>query len=867
MAVADIPAELIVNNRTSFEQFLWRLPTPNELYRWDASIVYMYAYGATPVEGQGLPPKPPLPNPGSPFTPGEAAWLNALYVRTINGVGPDANGDVQVAGGGGDGVDQYARDQAELANSVAQAKYTKPSGGIPEADLVASIVSKLAAGASAYQKPSGGIPKTDLATTVGTSLGKADTAYQKPSGGIPTTDFTTSVQQAIALAATSVQQGDLGAYAKSVNGYTPDASGNITVPTGGGGGGGGVDSVNGRLGAVTLTSSDVGLDQVNNTSDADKPLSTAATAALAQRVQTVNGIGPDADGNVAVETGTGGVTSVNTRSGDVTLAKSDVGLDQVDNTSDTNKPVSTAQAAAIGGKYTKPAAGIPTSDLNATAQSQLGKAGSAVQSVAGKSPDGNGAVSLLPADVGAAPTSHTHTVSQVSDMTSTGRGVATATTAAAARSVLGAGTGNGTVTKVNGVSPDGNGALVLPSVANYDSLQDIRYVAYGHSFGQQQSPWNTTAAGVYPERVADDLQIDRSNYANRTSSGARAANMLATIQSTWKRGDYGLVTLMITQNDAGYRTSMTSFKASLTAAIDYLRGPAEFAPTIVVILDTYDTAAGYARYPTPLTDAVMDQYNQYVKDVVATYPTDGSIILADANAGWDPSTMAAFDGQHPNDRGSAFIAAAVLKALANAPFREGQNYGITQPSYFYDSFNRANSTSIGGPAYSAASPYTTYNASGSSVTYGIANNQAYRSDSGTTVGESCCVYDSGSGSADVQMVMATLGTKGAGPAWRAADGANMWVLDIFGTGAGNGKVYKKVSNTFTQVGSALSIEVKSGDTVRVTHNLSGIIRVYVNGTQAFTATDNAMSGNTKHGFRIVSNNGLEVVRIDDLIVK
>lgn len=43
----------------------------------------------------------------------------------------------------------------------------------------------------------------------------------------------------------------------------------------------------------------------------------------------------------------GGVTSVNTRTGAITLAKSDVGLGNVDNTSDANKPVSTAQSTAI----------------------------------------------------------------------------------------------------------------------------------------------------------------------------------------------------------------------------------------------------------------------------------------------------------------------------------------------------------------------------------------------------------------------------------------------------------------------------------------------------------------------------------------
>lgn len=49
------------------------------------------------------------------------------------------------------------------------------------------------------------------------------------------------------------------------------------------------------------------------------------------------------------------VQSVAGRTGTVTLTKSDVGLGNVDNTSDVNKPVSTAQATAISAKLTTPA--------------------------------------------------------------------------------------------------------------------------------------------------------------------------------------------------------------------------------------------------------------------------------------------------------------------------------------------------------------------------------------------------------------------------------------------------------------------------------------------------------------------------------
>lgn len=53
-----------------------------------------------------------------------------------------------------------------------------------------------------------------------------------------------------------------------------------TLETSGGGGGGAVSSVAGRTGAVTLTKTDVGLINVDNTSDVSKPVSTLQTTAI-----------------------------------------------------------------------------------------------------------------------------------------------------------------------------------------------------------------------------------------------------------------------------------------------------------------------------------------------------------------------------------------------------------------------------------------------------------------------------------------------------------------------------------------------------------------------------------------------------------
>lgn len=65
---------------------------------------------------------------------------------------------------------------------------------------------------------------------------------------------------------------------KTVGGVTIEGSGDIALPNAP------VDSVNGQTGVVVITATDVGLGNVDNTSDIDKPISTAQQAALDGKV-------------------------------------------------------------------------------------------------------------------------------------------------------------------------------------------------------------------------------------------------------------------------------------------------------------------------------------------------------------------------------------------------------------------------------------------------------------------------------------------------------------------------------------------------------------------------------------------------------
>lgn len=111
-----------------------------------------------------------------------------------------------------------------------------------------------------YVKPSGGIPKTDLSSQVQASLNKADSAIQDISSKVNNSTYTED-KKTFALKTEipkTLPASDVSAWAKA-----------STKPT--------------------YTATEIGLDQVNNTSDMNKPISTATQAALDGKVDKVAG--------------------------------------------------------------------------------------------------------------------------------------------------------------------------------------------------------------------------------------------------------------------------------------------------------------------------------------------------------------------------------------------------------------------------------------------------------------------------------------------------------------------------------------------------------------------------------------------------
>lgn len=143
-----------------------------------------------------------------------------------------------------------------------------------------------------------------------------------------------------------------------------------------------------RTGNINITPTNIGLGNVDNTSDLDKPVSTAQQTALDKKVDKVTGYGLSkndftdilknkldgiAEGaQVNSITGVKGSSEETYRTGNVSISASNIGLGNVNNTSDADKPISTAQQAALDEKVDKVSGkGLSTNDYTTDEKNKL----------------------------------------------------------------------------------------------------------------------------------------------------------------------------------------------------------------------------------------------------------------------------------------------------------------------------------------------------------------------------------------------------------------------------------------------------------------------------------------------------------------
>lgn len=263
------------------------------------------------------------------------------------------------AGAAGTSAGQAATSAAAASTSQTSASTSAGTATTKAAEAAASaaaaLTSQNAAGTSASNAATSATAAAGSATTANTKAGEASTSATAAAASATAAGVSEDNAETAATAAAAALDAftDLYLGAKA-SAPTLDNDGNALVVgalyfdttvdtmftyTGeawqslatDGTGGGDVTSVAGRTGAVVLTKTDVGLANVDNTSDANKPVSTATQTALDAKqatlvsgtsIKTLNGTSLLGSGNI--DLAAGGVTAFNTRTGAVTLTDSDI---------------------------------------------------------------------------------------------------------------------------------------------------------------------------------------------------------------------------------------------------------------------------------------------------------------------------------------------------------------------------------------------------------------------------------------------------------------------------------------------------------------------------------------------------------------
>lgn len=361
--------------------------------------------------------------------------------------------------------------------------------------------------ASKYEKPDGGIPKTDLSSAVQASLGKADSALQSHQ-----TITTGSVNGTIAANGTDVAVKGLKALAYK-------------------------DS---------LTKTDVGLGNVDNTSDKAKPISTATQAALDKKQDSLT------------------ATQLNAVNSGITSGK-----------------VSTYDGyqAKIDAKYTKPTGGIPKTDLASSVQTSLGKADTALQThqtiTTGSA---NGTIAVGGTDVqvkglGSLAYKNSLTKSDVGLGNVVNAGQDSTPTANSSNYITSGGVKNYVDTAISGVSQFKYEVVASLPTASANTMGKIYLVAHSHSSNDGYDEYITLESGTtkktYSWEKIGNTDIDLSNYVNNLSGTAnsgvvtnitKSGNTLTVTSSNLsgtKTASSGKYISGITQDKTGKITSIS----------------------------------------------------------------------------------------------------------------------------------------------------------------------------------------------------------------------------------------------------------------------------------------------------------------------
>ena len=396
-----------------------------------------------------------------------------------------------------------------------------------------------------------------------------------------------------------------------------------------------VTSVSGRTGAVTLTKTDVGLGNVDNTSDANKPISTATQAALDLKVDKVTGKGLSTnDYTTAEKTKLAGLSNYTPP----TYTAYTSGLYKI--TTNTLGHVSSATTVA---KADITALGIPAQDTTYSAGTGLTLTGTTINHTdsitAGTTSSSSGTVAF-----GAAITVPYVTYNSTGHITAAGTRSITLPSSVVTTSVAGL-MSPADKTKLDGITAGSTLVTVTPSILSGTKIAD--YTINGTA-GVLYSPTSKIVLGATTD-TSDTAQTNGNVYINSVDNTTVTSThkIYGTGASTVATDASGNVIVNSTNTTysagTGLALSGTTINHSNSVTADTASGSSgaiAFGGTVTIPSVTYD-AQGHitAKGSTSITLPANPNTDTLVTQTLSTTSSDYPVILSSATTTGTRTTL------------------------------------------------------------------------------------------------------------------------------------------------------------------------------------------------------------------------------------
>jgi hypothetical protein len=384
--------------------------------------------------------------------------------------------------------------------------------------------------------------------------------------------------------------------------------------------------------------------------------------------------------------------------------------------------------------------------------------------------------------------------------------------------------------------------------------------------------WTTSTTGNYFEFTFTGTDVDVFLVARTAGAGlvtfTEGGTARGTLDLTPTMGQDTPAVHKIRGLAAGTHTIRGTLTSGASLTVDSYRIPST-APVPILVLGEPQVIPAGGDQGTYLADVELLKTD--LAAVVAEYPSAKYLDLN--QAGWNTATMLVADGKHPQDWGSAWIAARAVEKLGEFPFSTGLNVlAATYPAAYVppagptvpaggkdgtgsgpmtvvatDDFNRADSSDLGTTTTGSKAWSVMLGTGVTAATAGVTSNTASIKSRTASSGWAVAAIDTGSNDHRVSMKLAATPTNLHGLIFSAVDANNF--MYVHADASGGGWTIKRVAAGAVVTGETVTPggTPVNGDVIEV-DVFSTTVNVRINGTPIYAGTFANRPAGAKVGF-------------------